>query len=232
MRSTKSHVLVLALLALLVAVDGTARAQGTHDPVDKTYIIGDGQMKLEMSQAFWKQVFINNGINLGSIGSASLKSQSWRFPIVAGALDRVQVIGEINHAGGLFMQKEIPGIGTIRVSIVSLTIDLTQSPAVLTGLLIFSDNFQTTNTGSNYGRVNIAELSLPPSMAPPIKEEAFKTIYKQDIVALMHADMAALLNLVFNTTSFSAGNSVGSISFFLVGVPSREHVVEDFIFRY
>ncbi|MEY3284473.1 MAG: hypothetical protein RIR86_2486, partial [Acidobacteriota bacterium] len=156
MRSTKSHVLVLALLALLVAVDGTARAQGTHDPVDKTYIIGDGQMKLEMSQAFWKQVFINNGINLGSIGSASLKSQSWRFPIVAGALDRVQVIGEINHTGGLFLQKEIPGIGTIRVSIVSLTIDLTQSPAVLTGLLIFSDNFQTTNTGSNYGRVNIA----------------------------------------------------------------------------
>jgi hypothetical protein len=69
-------------------------------------------------------------------------------------------------------------------------------------------------------------------MAPPIKEEAFKTIYKQDIVASMHADMAALLNLVFNTTSFSAGNSVGSISFFLVGVPSREHVVEDFIFRY
>jgi len=232
MRSTKSHVLVLALLAIMVAISGTAKAQGTYDPVDKTYIIGDGQMKLEMSQAFWKQVFINNGINLGSIGSASLKSQSWRFPIVAGALDRVQVIGEINHAGGLFMQKEIPGIGTVRVSIVSLTIDLTQSPAVVTGLLIFSDNYQTTNTGSNYGRVNIAELSLPTTMAPPIKEEAFKTIYKQDIIASMHADMAALLNLVFNTTSFSAGNSVGSISFFLVGVPSREHVVEDFIFRY
>lgn len=232
MRRTKSQVLILMLFALMVGINQSAHAQGTYDPADKTYIIGDGQMKIEMSQAFWKQVFINNSINLGSIGSASLRSQSWRFPIVAGAIDRVQVIGEINTAGGLFLQKEIPGVGTIRVTVVSLSIDLTESPAVLTGLMIFSDNYQTTNTGSSFSRLKIANLTLPPSMAPPIKEEAFKTIYKQDIVASMHPDMAGFLNLVFNTTNFSEGNSIGSISFFLVGVPSREHVVEDFIFRY
>lgn len=232
MRVTSRSLLIVAIFVGIFVLSGSAGAQGTNDPVDKTYIIGDGQTKIDMSQAFWKQTYINNGILLGSIGSASLRTQSWRFPVVAGAIDRVQVIGEINHTGGLFLQKEIPGIGTIRVSVVSLTVDLTQSPAVLTGLLIFSDSYQTLNTGSNYGRVNIAELSLPPSMAPPIKEEPFKTIYKQDITALIHADLAGLLNLVFNTTSFSAGDSIGSVSFFLVGVPSREHLVEDFIFRY
>jgi len=232
MRELSSSLLVLAVLFGFVLLEGSVAAQGTNDPVDKTYIIGDGQMKLDMSQSFWKQTYINNGILLGSIGSASLRTQSWRFPVVAGAIDRVQVIGEINHSGGLFLQKEIPGIGTIRVSVVSLTIDLTQSPAVLSGLLIFSDNYQTLNTGSNYGRVSIAELSLPDTMAPPIKEEPFKTIYKQDITVAIHAELAGLLNLVFNTTSFAAGDSIGSLSFFLVGVPSREHLVEDFIFRY
>jgi len=232
MRVITRSLLILAVFAGIVALKGSAVAQGTNDPVDKTYIIGDGQTKLDMSQAFWRQTFINNGILLGSIGAASLRTQSWRFPVVAGAIDRVQVLGEINHSGGIFLQKELPGIGTIRVSVVSLTVDLTQSPAVLTGLLIFSDTYQLGNTGSNYGRVNIAELSLPASMAPPIKEEPFKTIYKQDITAVIHADLAGLLNLVFNTTSYTAGDSLGSVSFFLVGVPSREHLVEDFIFRY
>jgi hypothetical protein len=225
--SIKNIVLMLALVIGLAALSGTAKAQGAFNPVDDTYVVGDGQTKLELSQEFWIKIINTNVISLGSIGTSSLKSQSYRFPVVAGALDRETVQGEINHTGGFFLQK-----GAIRVSVVSLTIDLTASPAVLTGLVIVSTDYNTTNTGTVVARLPLAELTLPASMAPPIREEAFKTIYKQDIVAKMTDVLAGNLNSIFSTTSFAGGNNIGSISFFLVGVPSREHVVEDFIFRY
>jgi hypothetical protein len=223
----KSFVLMMAVMVGLVAMSGSASAQGIYNPVDDTYVIGDGQTKVDLSQAFWQKVVTTNKISLGSIGASSLKSQSYRFPAVAGALDRVTVQGEINHGGGFFLQKN-----NIRVSVVSLTIDLTASPAVLTGLVIVSTNYDQTNTGTVVARLPLAELTLPATMNPPIKEEAFKTLYKQDIVAKMTDVLAGNLNSIFSTTSFAGGDSIGSISFFLVGVPSREHVVEDFIFRY
>jgi len=225
-RTMTKIVIVLGVMIGLVSMSGVAQAQVQKPPV--TFIIGDGQTKLDFSQGYWVNL-LSLGISTGSIGNSSLRSQSARFPITAGALDRDTVQGEINHTGGLFLQK-----GAVRVTIVSISIDMTASGAVLSGVVVASSDWDYLNTGNVIGRTELATLTLPPTMDPSqLKEEAFKTLYRQDIQAQLSPALAGLLNSVFSTSKFVQGSDLGTLSFFLVGVPPRDQQSwADFIFRY
>jgi len=180
-----------------------------------TFFIGDGLSKMIMSQPFWVALDAANLRRRGA-GNARLSNQTFSIPVESGAIDLFNGTGEINHSGGLLLWN-----GKKMVQIVSLRIDTMTEPAVVTGVVAYSDEYDKLNTGTVLGRLKLADLQMPSSVTYPMRPLAFNNLYYHQATMAMSDELATFLNFHFGGTNFSQGLSLGTISIQLVGTPER-----------
>ncbi|NDD64944.1 MAG: DUF11 domain-containing protein, partial [Acidobacteria bacterium] len=128
-----------------------------------TFLIGDGLSKIIMSQPFRIALDATNLRRIGT-GNARLSNQTLNFPVESGAIDLFNGTGEINHSGGLLLWN-----GNKMIQIVSVRVDTSTDPAIVTGVVAYSDEYEKLNTGSVLGRVKLADLRMPSSVSYPMR---------------------------------------------------------------
>ncbi|MFN7828161.1 MAG: hypothetical protein ACK5RR_09385 [Acidobacteriota bacterium] len=180
-----------------------------------TFFIGQGLSKIVISQPF-RIALDAAGLSRLGTGNARLSNQTLNMPVESGAIDLFNGTGEIHHSGGLSLW-----IGNNEIQILSLTIDTSTDPAVVSGIVLYSSERDKRNTGSVLGRVKLADLKMPSSVVFPIRPAAFNTLYFHQATFVMSDELATLLNFYFGGTNFRAGLDLGTISTQLIGVPER-----------
>lgn len=180
-----------------------------------TFFIGQGLSKIVMSQPF-RIALDAAGLNRLGTGNARLSNQTLNMPVESGAIDLFNGTGEIHHSGGLTLW-----IGNKEIQILSVTIDTSTDPAVVSGIVLYNSEKDKQNTGAVLGRVKLADLRMPSSVVYPIRPNAFNTLYYHQATIAMSDELASLLNFYFGGTNFRAGLDLGTISTQLIGVPER-----------
>jgi len=180
-----------------------------------TFLIGDGLSRMIMSQPFRIALDAANLRRIGT-GNARLSNQTFSLPVESGAIDLFNGTGEINHSGGLQFWN-----ANKMIQIVSVRIDTSTDPAIVTGVVAYSDEYDKLNTGTVLGRVKLADLQMPASVTYPMRPLAFNNLYYHQATLTMSDELASLLNFFFGGANFSQGMSLGTISSQLVGIPER-----------
>ena len=94
-------------------------------------------------------------------------SQIYLAEVKAGTTEK----GEVNHSGGLILWN-----GSKMVQILSVRIDTSTTPAIVSGLVAYSDNYDKLDTGVVAGRLELAELAMPSSVTYPMRPLAFNNL--------------------------------------------------------
>jgi len=190
----------------------------------------------------------SNVLRMGTLGKSSLKGQVLSFEIVAGAIDRQNSTGEVNHTGGITLTRgggaprlatqtatgNYQPISAKRVTITGLNIDL--GAGEISGLITLSEDWAELHTGQVVARVPIFTIdNITVSMADAAvsRNSRFDTLFVQNLQVKLSSTAAATLESVFGTGLFTAGDHVGWASIFTVGIPARELPdYRDWVLRY
>lgn len=190
----------------------------------------------------------SNVLRMGTIGKSSLKGQVLSFEIVAGAIDRQNSTGEVNHTGGITLTRgggaprlatqtatgNYQPISAKRVTITGLNIDL--GAGEISGLITLSEDWAELHTGQVVARVpvfTIDNITVSMADAAVSRNSRFDTLFVQNLQVKLSSTAAATLESVFGTGLFTAGDHVGWASIFTVGIPARELPdYRDWVLRY
>jgi len=180
-------------------------------------------------------------LRMGTIGKSSLKGQVLSFEVVAGAIDRKNATGEVNHTGGITLtqgggaprlaSQTASGLyqptSAKRVTITGLNIDL--GAGEISGLVTLSEDWADLHTGQVIGRLPIftidnvtVSLADAANATTGARSSRFDTIFVQNLQVKLSSTAASTLGGVFGSSLFTAGDHVGWASIFAVGVPARE----------
>lgn len=190
----------------------------------------------------------SNVLRMGTLGKSSLKGQVLSFEIVAGAIDRQNSTGEVNHTGGITLTRgggaprlatqtatgNYQPISAKRVTITGLNIDL--GAGEISGLITLSEDWAELHTGQVVARVPIFTIdNITVSMADAAvsRNSRFDTLFVQNLQVKLSSTAASTLNSVFGAGLFTDGDHVGWASIFTVGIPARELPdYRDWVLRY
>lgn len=193
----------------------------------------------------------STALRMGTIGKSSLRGQVLSFEVVAGAIDRLNKTGEVNHTGGITLTQgggparlsPVTGnyqpVSAKRVTITGLNIDL--AAGEISGLVTLSEDWAEQHTGAVVGRLPIFTIdNITVSLADAAWTSAtgartsrFDTLFVQNLQVKLSATAASTLSSVFSANTFTADDHVGWASIFAVGVPPRELAdYRDWVLRY